>query len=162
MQDSKKHLIFAGISGFILILDQWTKWLILRELTIHATLPVIPGFFNIVHVQNPGGAFGIFAGESTMIRAALFVFIALIAVGLVFYLHYRTPPEYRLLTAGFALIFSGALGNLIDRIRYGKVIDFIDVHVGTWHWPAFNVADSAISVGMVVFAWYLLVKKVPA
>ncbi len=162
MQDINKHLIFAGVSGLVLLLDQWTKWLILNTVDLYHSITVIPGFFNIVHVQNPGGAFGIFAGETGMIRAILFGVIAMIAVVLVCYLHYRTPKEYRLLTVGFGLIFSGAIGNLIDRVRFGKVIDFIDIYLGAYHWPAFNVADSAITVGMGIFAYYMIVKKVPA
>lgn len=161
MQDTKKHLIFTVIAILVLAADQLTKWLILRELEVQTAVSVIPGFLNIVHVQNPGGAFGIFASQNGMFRAFVFVIIALVAVGLVFYLHYRTPPEYRFLTVGFSLIFSGALGNLIDRFRFGKVIDFIDIYAGQWHWPAFNVADSAITVGMIIFAWYLVVKKMP-
>ncbi|MGM0453157.1 MAG: signal peptidase II [Thermodesulfobacteriota bacterium] len=162
MADRIQHLIFAAVTALVLIFDQITKYWILRTVALHSQIVVIPGCFNIVHVQNPGGAFGLFASESGMFRALLFVALAIVAIGLIFYLHYRTPARYRMLTVGLALIFSGAVGNLIDRLRFGKVIDFIDVYVGTYHWPAFNVADSAITVGMVIFGYYILFKKVPA
>ncbi len=147
MGDRTKHLIFAAVAAFVLIADQITKYLILHTIKLYSEIVVIPGCFNIVHVQNPGGAFGLFASESGMFRALLFVAIAIVAIGLIFYLHYRSSARYRMLTVGFALIFSGAVGNLIDRLRFGRVIDFIDVYVGAYHWPAFNVADSAITVG---------------
>lgn len=160
--DRTQHLIFAAVAAVVLVADQVTKHLILAMIKVHSAIAVIPGFLNIVHVQNPGGAFGLFASENGWIRVLLFVVITIVAIGLIVYLHYKTPPAYRLLTVGYALIFSGAVGNLIDRLRFGTVTDFIDVYVGTWHWPAFNVADSAITVGMVIFAYYILFKKVPA
>lgn len=161
MTDKKKHIRFASVCGIILLFDLLTKWLVMVYLPLHTRIVVIPGFANLVHVQNPGGAFGLFSDQSAMVRIVLFIGVAFIAACLVLYLHWRTPPQHWPLTAGFALIFSGAAGNLIDRIRYGKVVDFIDLHIGQYHWPAFNVADSAISIGMVIFAYYLIVKKVP-
>jgi signal peptidase II len=82
-------------------------------------------------------------------------------MGLVLYLYKNTPSEYPVLSAGFALIFGGALGNMIDRIRLGEVIDFIDLYIAHMHWPAFNIADSAISIGMVIFGFYIVFRKVP-
>ena len=95
------------------------------------------------------------------LRSIIFVFISSLAVGLIFYLYKRTPPNFRWLAAAFALIFGGAIGNLIDRIRFGSVVDFLDFYVGNLHWPAFNVADSAISIGIGIFVFHLLFKKMP-
>jgi signal peptidase II len=151
-------LVFAGI---IILLDQLSKALIVYYLPFNRTIPVINGFFNITHIHNPGGAFGLMANLGPTARSIIFLFISSLAVGLIFYFYKKTPANYRWLAAGFALIFGGALGNLIDRIRFGYVIDFFDFYVGHLHWPAFNVADSAISVGIGIFVFHLLFKKMP-
>jgi signal peptidase II len=91
--------------------------------------------------------------------AGIFILVTLAALGLILYLYVQTPPEQPLLAAGLSLVLAGAAGNLIDRLRYGQVIDFLDVYFRTWHWPAFNVADSAITVGMIIFAWHVFFKK---
>ena len=161
MENRRKHIRFFAASGIVVFLDQLTKLLVLFHVPLHARIPVIPGFANLVHVHNPGGAFGIFSDASPMVRIILFIGVACIAAGLVFYLHVRTPAKHKVLTIGFAFIFGGAAGNLIDRVWHGKVIDFVDLYIGRYHWPAFNVADAAISIGMVIFAYYLLVKKIP-
>ncbi len=101
------------------------------------------------------------ANYSPVLRSIVFLFFSSLAICLVFYLYKKTPREYSLLATGFALIFGGAIGNLIDRIRFGKVVDFLDFYIGSIHWPAFNVADSAISIGMVIFAYYFFFKKLP-
>jgi signal peptidase II len=151
-------LVFAGI---IILLDQLSKALIVYYLPFNRTIPVINGFFNITHIHNPGGAFGLMANLGPTARSIIFLFISSLAVGLIFYFYKKTPANYRWLAAGFALIFGGAIGNLIDRIRFGFVIDFFDFYVGHLHWPAFNVADSAISVGIGIFVFHLLFKKMP-
>ncbi|MGD8293829.1 MAG: signal peptidase II, partial [Desulfobacterales bacterium] len=90
-----------------------------------------------------------------------FLFISSLAVGLIFYFYKKTPSSQPILATGFALIFGGAIGNLIDRIRFGNVVDFLDFYIGNHHWPAFNVADSAITIGISIFIFHLLLKKVP-
>jgi len=149
------------ISGLVVILDQATKLLISSSFSYYEEVKVIPGFFNLIYIHNPGGAFGIFAKNQGNLQSILFIFIASAAMGLVLYLYKNTPPEYPVLSFGFALIFGGAFGNMIDRIRLGKVIDFLDVYIGHMHWPAFNVADSAIFIGMIIFGFYILFRKVP-
>jgi signal peptidase II len=153
-----KLLVFAGI---VVLLDQITKALILRYLPIYKMIPVIPGFFNITHIQNPGGAFGLMANLGPALRSIIFLFISSLAVGLIFYFYKKTPANYPWLAAAFALIFGGAIGNLIDRVRFGSVVDFLDFYVGNLHWPAFNVADSAIYIGIGIFVFHLLFKKMP-
>jgi signal peptidase II len=156
-----KYLLLALVSALVVALDQFTKWLVSENLSFYEQITVIPGFLNLIYLHNPGGAFGVFAQNQNGLQAWLFIGIAVCAMGLILYLYKNTPPEYPLLSAGFALIFGGAMGNMIDRVRQGEVVDFIDVFVGQWHWPAFNVADSAITIGMVIFGFYVLFRKVP-
>ena len=153
-----KLVVFAGI---IVLLDQFTKALILGYVPFNQTIPVMRGFFNITHIHNAGGAFGLMANLSPTLRSIVFLFISSLAVGLIFYFYKKTPANYPWLSAAFALIFGGAIGNLIDRLRFGFVIDFLDFYIGNLHWPAFNVADSAISVGIGIFVFHLLFKKMP-
>jgi len=156
-----KYLKLAVVAGSVIILDQITKAVILYFLPLYHSISVIPGFFNIIHIHNPGGAFGFMANHGSVLRIIVFLFFSSFAIGLIFYFYKKTPVEYSLLAAGFALIFGGAIGNLIDRIRIGEVVDFLDFYIGTLHWPAFNVADSAVSIGMVIFAYHLFFKKLP-
>lgn len=132
----------------VVVLDQLTKEVIVRSLRLGQAIPVIPGFFDIVFVFNPGAAFGFLAGASAALRNPFFILISLAAVVLIFVYRSRYLREKRLASLALALILGGALGNLIDRLRYGMVVDFLDVHYHDLHWPAFNVADSAISVGV--------------
>ena len=142
-----RHLL---ISLGVLVLDQWTKWLVEVHLPHHTAEPIIPGFLNLTHVRNTGVAFGLFASEVGGGRLlTLLGLAALVAVGLYFWF---APSRDRSLLVALALVVGGAVGNLIDRISSGAVTDFIDVYVGPHHWPSFNVADSAISIGIVLMA----------
>ncbi|MFO8049911.1 MAG: signal peptidase II [Desulfosudaceae bacterium] len=142
-------------------LDQLTKYIVVKQMSIYQSITVIPGFFNLTRIHNPGGAFGFMAGQSQGIRALLFIAISLVAAGFVLYLYWQTPRRYPWFLTALALIFSGAAGNLIDRVRSGEVVDFLDFYLYQTHWPAFNVADSAISIGMTVIIIHLIFKKVP-
>ena len=146
-----RKLRYLLVSLAVIVLDQWTKWLVEVHLPHHATQPVIPGFFNLTHVRNTGVAFGLFASGSAAGGWLLTVLGlgALVAVGLYFWF---TPSRDRVLLAALALVVGGAIGNLIDRVTSGAVTDFLDVYVGMHHWPSFNIADSAISIGIVLMA----------
>jgi signal peptidase II len=156
-----KYARLAAIAGAIILLDQVSKEIVLRSIPVHTTIPVVDGFFNITHIHNPGGAFGLMANFSPVVRSIIFLFISSLAVGLIFYFYKKTPAHYAWLSAAFAMIFGGAIGNLIDRIRFGIVVDFLDFYLGNLHWPAFNVADSAISIGIGIFLYHLVFKKMP-
>jgi signal peptidase II len=156
-----KYSRLAIVAGMVVSADQISKALILNNLPLHHSIPVIAGLFDITHILNPGGAFGLMADMSVVVRTIVFLFISSMAVGLIFYFYYKTPPTYKLLATGFALIFGGAIGNLIDRVRFGTVIDFLDFYIGNHHWPAFNIADSAITVGILIFIYHLVFKKMP-
>ena len=156
-----KYTRLVIVAGLVVLADQITKALILKYLPLHKSIPVIAGLFDITHVLNPGGAFGLMANMSVVVRTVVFLFISSLAVGLIFYFYIKTPRGYIFLAAGFALIFGGAIGNLIDRVRFGMVVDFLDFYIGNYHWPAFNIADSAITVGIFIFLFHLLFKKMP-
>ncbi len=149
------------IAGAVVLLDQFTKILVVRSLPLYHSMAVIPGFFDLTHVQNPGGAFGFLAGSDSRLRAVVFLFVSLVAVGLILWFYFKSPSTHPWLSGAFAMIFGGAVGNLIDRVRFGKVTDFLDFYVGRLHWPAFNVADSAITIGIGIFLLHLVFKKMP-
>ena len=153
------RLIF--IAALVMISDQITKAVIVKFLALYHKITIIPGFFDLTHIQNPGGAFGFLAGQSSTVRQIFFVFISFLAICLIFHFYRKIPRTHPLLASSLALVFGGAVGNLIDRIRFGKVVDFLDLYIGSYHWPAFNVADSAISIGMVIFVYHLLFSKMP-
>jgi signal peptidase II len=157
----EKWIRLLTVSGLIVLFDQISKIVIVRLLSYGEIVPVIPGCFNLTYVLNPGGAFGLFASQSQWFRIMLFLVFSLVAVGFIFYLYRDVPRTHPMLANALALILGGAVGNLIDRIRMGKVVDFLDVYAGSYHWPAFNVADSAICVGVGVFIYHMVFGKMP-
>jgi len=159
--DNRKYLRLVLISGAVIVTDQITKAYILNALPLFDSIPVIPGLFSITHIHNPGGAFGLLADQASWIRKGVFLILSSAAAVIVLYFHHRTPKTHPWLAAGLALIFGGAVGNLIDRFRFGKVVDFLDFYIGTAHWPAFNVADSAITIGVGIFVLHLVLNRMP-
>ncbi len=157
----KEGLRLILVSGTVVLVDQVTKYLIMRYLELHEHIVVIENFFNINHVLNPGGAFGFFATQSLGVRRFVFLFLSSLVALFVVWLYQRTAQTLIFLSWGLALIFGGAMGNLIDRFRFGQVVDFLDFYLGTAHWPAFNVADSAITVGMAILLYHVLLNKIP-
>ena len=149
-----KYLWVGSIAGVVLLLDQVTKFLVLRHIRMFEVITVIPGFFNFTYVRNRGAAFGMLAGAPGIWRSAFFIVVTVIAVAAIVLLIRKTSE--RLLVAAFSLIAGGALGNLIDRVRLGEVVDFIDVYWGRYHWPAFNVADSLVCVGTAILVWVII------
>lgn len=149
------------VSGGIILADQVTKKLITLNLALYDAIEVIPGFFNINHVLNPGGAFGFFSNASPGVRKFIFLFLSSLVALFVAWFYSRVAKTHAFLSVGLALIFGGAIGNLIDRFRFGKVVDFLDFYLGSAHWPAFNVADSAISIGMAILIYHVVFNKIP-
>jgi len=154
-----KRLIL--VSAAVVLVDQVTKYLIVKALALHQAVEVIPGLFNLTHILNPGGAFGFFATQSLGVRRFVFLFMSAIVAAFVVWIYHRVAKTHVFLSWGLAMIFGGALGNLIDRFRFGMVVDFLDVYIGSAHWPAFNVADSAISVGMAILIYHVVFNKIP-
>lgn len=156
-----KYVRLFCIVAIVVIFDQITKIVILNYIPLNISIPVIPGFFSITHIHNPGGAFGLLANQSPELRILIFLFVSFLAICLLFYFYKNIPSTHLLLSIGFALILGGAAGNLIDRIRFGKVVDFLDFYIKNLHWPAFNIADSAITIGISIFIYHVLFKKLP-
>jgi signal peptidase II len=152
-----KYIILSVISVIVLILDQATKIFIDRTMDLHSTITVVENFFNITYIRNKGAAFG-FLAESSF-RLPFFILISIIAVVVIIGIFRKLRPEQKLTAISLSLIFAGALGNLIDRIRLGEVIDFIYVHWYEHYWPAFNVADSAICVGVFLLGLDMLLNE---
>lgn len=161
--NTRKYIFLLGTSGIFLILDQVTKQLIVNKFFLGESVEVIRGFFSFTYVRNKGAAFGFLHTAPEAFREPFFLLVPIIAIFVLGYLYYHTKLEDRLSHWALALILSGALGNLIDRIRFGYVVDFIDVYHQRWgHWPAFNIADSAIVVGVgLLFIQSLSGKVVP-
>ena len=137
-------------------LDQLTKYWVAQTIPKYSVIPVIPDFFNLVHVYNRGAAFGLLSTWSPEYVRYFFIGTSLIIAVVLGYLYLRTSIEHPLFLWGYSLLLSGALGNLIDRVLFGEVLDFLDFSVGRHHWPAFNVADSLICVGagfLVLAMW---------
>jgi signal peptidase II len=155
----RNMLIFIAGAAVIIALDQFTKSAITARFVLHESFPVISGFFNLVYVMNPGAAFSLLANASAAFRYILFIGITSVAILLILYYLVKSKIESYVMVISLTLIFSGAVGNLIDRIRFGAVVDFLDVYIGTAHWPAFNVADSAISVGAVLMIWEMILNR---
>lgn len=156
---TNKYVTLAVVVGAVILLDQISKALIMGQMALNDSVTVITGFFNIVHAQNPGGAFGFLAGQGELIRRLIFVLLSAVAIGVIYYLYVRTPVVQRLPQLSLALILGGALGNMIDRLRFGRVIDFLDFYIQDLHWPAFNFADSAISIGIGLFLLQMFIQK---
>lgn len=145
-----KRVHYLILTVVIVVFDIWTKALVLARIDLHETIPVIPNFFQLVHVRNSGAAFGIGANASSKLVPLLLNFGAIAVFCVVVVYAMRSAVTDRVLQTGLHLILGGAVGNLLDRFRFGYVVDFLDVYVGTKHWPAFNVADSAICVGIAL------------
>jgi signal peptidase II len=145
-----KHLFLLFVSLLVVISDQLSKMWILDNFDYGEVLEIIPGFFNLTLVMNPGAAFGIFANLPTMTRRIVLGAVTVVAVILVVTLLRKEAKDDAYAQFSLYLILGGAFGNLIDRFRFDAVVDFLDVYVGDFHWPAFNVADSAISVGVTL------------
>lgn len=147
------------VIGFAVIvaLDQITKQLIRQKFSLYESVPVIDGFFNLTFIENPGAAFGFLADAGSVWVGRVFILITLIAVPLVVYLYREVESQDRRLAAALILVGGGAIGNLIDRLTVGPVTDFLDFYIGRYHWPAFNVADSCITIGVsiMVAAWLM-------
>jgi len=149
-------MLLLMIVGGVLILDQLTKLLIIHSFPLFAVREIIPGFFNLVHVRNTGAAFSLLAGANTFWRQALFVGLTVVVLVILLSAYGKLRSNDYWTKAAYALISGGAVGNLVDRLRFGEVVDFLDFYIGSHHWPAFNVADSAISVGACMLLVSLL------
>lgn len=143
-----KYAIMIFVLLCVLGLDQATKQWIHSTLHLYERVSIIPNYFHLTYIRNQGAAFGLFSSQPESFRMPFFIGVSLVAVAFIGYFFHRARPDQRLLVIALGLVLSGALGNLIDRVRLGEVIDFLDIHWRHLHWPAFNVADIAICFGV--------------
>ena len=152
-----KYLILCIVATIVLLLDQATKILIDRTMGLHTSITVVQNFFHITYIRNKGAAFGILADSS--FRLPFFICVSIVAIVVILGIFRKLRPDQGFNAVALSLVFSGAFGNLIDRVRLGEVIDFLDFHWYQHHWPAFNVADSAICVGVFLLAIDILLDE---
>lgn len=152
----RKLAIFMPILALGLPLDQVTKVLVQLKLPLGSQAPLIPGLLNLVHVRNKGAAFGLLSDWSAQFAWLFFVATTALVLVVLGYLLWRLPDGHWPAALGYSLVLTGALGNLIDRVRLGEVVDFIDVYWGRYHWPAFNVADSLVCIGTAILVWVII------
>ncbi len=152
---------FFLIAALVVALDRYTKWLIAHRLTMHDSITVIPGFFRIIHTENPGAAFGLFADSPSQWKVALLIIFSLMALAVVSLLLWKNSHRLTSTGVGLSLILGGAVGNLWDRIVSRHVVDFLLFYIKRYQWPAFNVADSAIVVGACLLVFEILFTKSP-
>jgi len=119
-------------------------------MTLHQSIEILPNFAHLTYIRNTGAAFGFFAGAQSNLRMFFFILISIIAIGAILYLMKNLPAKRNGQIVSLSFVLGGAVGNLIDRARWGEVIDFIDLHWHRYHWPAFNIADSAITIGVIL------------
>ena len=155
---AKTKLVLVWLA-IILISDQLTKFIVDQSMPLHHSIPVIDNFFNLTYIRNTGAAFGFLAGSAAAFRLPFLIVFSLVAIGFVVAMLRRLPERETGLITALVFILGGAIGNLIDRLAYGEVIDFLDFYWGRYHWPAFNVADSFISVGVCITVFYLVKAK---
>ena len=152
----KKYGLFLATVLVIFTLDQLTKHWITSSFSIYESVPVLDGFFHLTYIRNPGAAFGFLAGANHYFRSVFFITANIFAIGLMLFYLFKIDQRSSVLILGLSMIMAGAWGNLVDRLRFGEVVDFLDFFLIGWHWPAFNVADSAITIGAFLLIWEIL------
>lgn len=143
----KNYFLFIIIAVIVLLLDQVSKWIVVNNIEAHQIISVVPGFFRFVLVKNRGIAFGMLSKKLSGFYYYFLLLTTIGVTGVILFFFFWIRKATKWLTVGLSLIFGGALGNLADRVRLGYVIDFLDFFLKDYHWPAFNVADSAVTIG---------------
>ena len=156
---NRKYRLALIIGISVLALDQITKALVHNLMRLHQSIEIVPNFVHLTYLRNTGAAFGFLAGDRSSLRMVFFLLVSGVAIGCIFYLLRNLPAGRNTETLSLSFILGGAFGNLIDRVRMGEVIDFMDLHWHQIHWPAFNVADSAITIGVILLLFQMIHKK---
>jgi signal peptidase II len=160
MTDSRAmRKFYLLIAFFVVVLDRATKWAVAKDIPLHESKTLIAGFFYLTHVENRGAAFSLFADSPSEWKIAMLVLFSIVALVVVSALLWRGSHSMATTGVGLGLILGGALGNLWDRLLSGRVVDFLLFYIGSYQWPAFNVADSAIVVGAALLAIEILFAK---
>ena len=159
MSRNARYLILAFLTVSTVVLDQISKVQIMQTMRLHESIPVFSEFFSLTYIRNPGAAFGLLASSGQLFRLIFFGVTSVFALGLLGMIFFRLRQDDWVGQLSIAAILGGAIGNLLDRVRFGEVIDFLDFYVNGYHWPAFNVADAAISVGVFFLILHFAVDK---
>ena len=150
-----KYIILICLAGLVITLDQLSKLYIAHHFELHQSATLIPHFFNLTYVRNTGAAFGLLAKAPESFRIPFFIIIPLVALTIIVLIFKKTQETQLLMITALSLILGGAIGNFIDRLRFNYVIDFLDFHwFQKYHWPAFNVADASIVIGVLLLIFY--------
>ena len=157
MIDSRIRLATL-IAVAVVVVDQATKAVVASSMMLHESIPLLP-FFALTYVRNTGAAFGVLGAAPSSVRLPLFLGVTVVAAGALVSFLRRTPPDHRWLIGALGAILGGALGNLVCRVRFGEVVDFLDLHWGDLHWPRVNVADSAITIGVTLVLVHGLLQR---
>lgn len=155
----KRYKLLLIIAPLVIVSDQWTKLIVDKNMMLYQSIEVLENFFHITYIRNKGAAFGILSGADASLRIPFFLATSFIAIGIILYVLKTHKGESPIFPVALSLILGGAIGNMIDRVRMGEVIDFLDAHWYQHHWPAFNVADSAITVGMGFLIYQMITEK---
>ena len=159
MSRNARYMILAFLTVSTVVLDQISKVQITQTMRLHESIPVFPEFFSLTYIRNPGAAFGLLASSGQTFRLVFFGLTSVFALGLLGMIFFRLRQDDWVGQSSIAGILGGAIGNLLDRVRFGEVIDFLDFYVNGYHWPAFNVADAAISVGVFFLILHFALEK---
>jgi signal peptidase II len=154
----KYKLVFSWVT-VILIADQLTKFIVDQTMPLHHSIPIIDDLFSLTYIRNTGAAFGILSGSAAAFRLPFLLLFSTVAIIFIIIMLRRLPDRETGLITALAFILGGAIGNLIDRVAYGEVIDFLDFYWSRFHWPAFNLADSFITIGVLITVYYLIKAK---
>jgi signal peptidase II len=155
----KSYLLLTAIVSFVALTDQVTKSYVAKWLSLYDSIVVIHNFFSLTYTRNPGAAFGFLAEQNGPLRTIFFLVVSVVALAFLVYFFLKTPAADTVSIVALSLIMGGAIGNLMDRVRSGEVIDFLDFYIGRHHWWIFNVADSAITVGISILIVSSFFKK---
>jgi signal peptidase II len=153
---NRKYLWLAAAVAIVTVLDQYTKHLVVQKLKSGAVVDVVKRCFQLRYVENPGAAWGFLASANESFRAPFFVAVSLLAIAFILYFYRKVEGDQKVMLVSLSMILGGAVGNFIDRLRHNYVVDFIDWYWKDWHWPTFNIADSAISLGVILMVWSMI------
>lgn len=154
-----KSKLVSSLLLFIVLLDQASKIIVDRTIPLHHSIPVIDGLFSLTYIRNKGAAFGLFAETHETFRFFFLIIFSILAIGFIVMMLRKLPERENGMIIALTFILGGAIANLIDRVFYGEVIDFLDFYWSRYHWPAFNFADSFITSGVILTLYRLIISK---
>ena len=163
MRWPRRYNVLLGVGSLVVLIDQITKIWVDRTMSLYESTPIVPGFLDLHYIRNTGAAFGFLSGSHAGFRIPFFILVSSVAIGIILFLFYKLEESEVMMPLALSLVLGGAIGNLIDRIRLGEVIDFILFHYKAFQYPSFNVADIGITVGvtLLVLKIFLLEKREP-